>query len=116
MAQPFWDASPYSLIGSSSPKPSYANMQAFGNFQGPIRVPWLRNAITLSLGYQGSSSTNVTTQSARMPTALERAGDFSQTLDARGALPTLIDPATGQPFERSVIPPERISSQASALL
>jgi hypothetical protein len=116
MGNSFWDASPYSLIGSSSPKPSYADVQAFGNFQGPIRVPWLRNAITLSLGYQGSSSTNVTTQSARMPTALERAGDFSQTLDARGAPPTLIDPATGQPFAGSVIPPERISPQASALL
>jgi hypothetical protein len=116
MGNSFWDASPYSLIGSTSAKPSYADMQAFGNFQGPIRLPWLRNAITLSLGYQGSSATNVTTQSARMPTAMERAGDFSQTLDARGAPPTLIDPATGQPFAGSVIPPERISPQASALL
>jgi hypothetical protein len=91
-------------------------MQAFGSFQGPIRVPWLQNVMTLSLGYQGSSGTNLITQSTRMPTALERAGDFSQTLDARGAPPTLIDPATGQPFEGSVIPPERISPQASALL
>jgi hypothetical protein len=116
MGNSFWDASPYSLIGSSSAKPSYADMQASGLFQGPIRVPWLRNVITLSLNYQGTSATNVTTQSARMPTALERAGDFSQTLDARGAPPTLIDPATGQPFAGSVIPPERISPQASALL
>ena len=116
MGNSVWDASPYSLIGSASAKPSYADMQAFGNFQGPIRVPWLRNAITLSLGYQGASTTNVTTQSARMPTALERAGDFSQTLDSRGAPPTLIDPATGQPFDGSVIPPDRISPQASALL
>jgi len=116
MGNSLWDASPYSLTGSGSTKPAYADMQAFGTFQGPIRVPWLRNPITLSLGYQGASTTNVITQSARMPTALERAGDFSQTLDARGAPPTLIDPATGQPFERSVIPPERISPQASALL
>jgi len=116
MGNSLWDASPYSLTGSGSAKPAYADMQAFGTFQGPIRVPWLRNPITLSLGYQGASTTNVITQSARMPTALERAGDFSQTLDARGAPPTLIDPATGQPFERSVIPPERISPQASALL
>jgi trimeric autotransporter adhesin len=116
MGNSFWDASPYSLIGSTSAKPSYANMQAFGSFQGPIRTPWLRNAITLSLGYQGSSATNVTTQSARMPTALERVGDFSQTLNAQGAPPTIIDPATGQPFEGSVIPPSRISPQASALL
>ena len=58
----------------------------------------------------------MTTQSARMPTALERAGDFSQTLDARGQPVRLIDPATGQPFEGSVIPAGRISPQAAALL
>ena len=116
MGNSVWDASPYSLTGSGSAKPAYADMQAFGTFQGPIRVPWLRNPITLSLAYRGASTTSVITQSARMPTALERAGDFSQTLDARGAPPALIDPATGQPFEGSVIPPERISPQASALL
>ena len=68
------------------------------------------------LDYQGTSATNVTTQSTRMPTALERAGDFSQTLDARGQPVRPIDPATGQPFEGSAIPAGRISPQAAALL
>ena len=116
MGSSAWDARPFSLIGSSAARPSYADTQSLGTFQGPLRVPWLRNAINLMLGYQGSSSTNVTTQSTRMPTALERAGDFSQTLDARGQPVHLIDPATGRSFDGSAIPVGRISPQAAALL
>jgi hypothetical protein len=116
MGSSAWDARPFSLIGSQSPQPSYADTQASGTFQGPIRLRWLRNPITLFLSYQGTSSTNVTTQSTRMPTALERAGDFSQTLDARGQPVRLVDPATGQPFDGSVVPAGRISPQAAALL
>ena len=116
MGSSAWDARPFSLIGSRAAQPSYADTQAQGTFQGPLRLPWLRNAITLVLGYQGTSATNVITQSTRMPTALERAGDFSQTLDARGQPVRLIDPATGQPFEGNAIPAARISPQAAALL
>ncbi|MGH9238095.1 MAG: carboxypeptidase-like regulatory domain-containing protein, partial [Vicinamibacterales bacterium] len=116
MGSSAWDARPFSLIGSQSAKPSYADTQALGTFQGPLRVPWLRNPLTVSLSYQGASTTNVTSQSTRMPTALERAGDFSQTLDVRGQPVRVIDPATGQPFEGSAIPTERISPQATALL
>ena len=116
MGSSAWDARPFSLIGSGAARPSYADTQALGTFQGPIRVRWLRNPINLMLGYQGTSGTNVTTQSTRMPTALERAGDFSQTLDARGQPVRLIDPATGQAFEGNAIPAGRISPQAAALL
>ena len=116
MGSSAWDARPFSLTGSRAAQPSYADTQALGTFQGPVRVPWLRNPINLMLGYQGSSATNVITQSTRMPTALERAGDFSQTLDARGQPVRVIDPATGQPFEGTAIPAGRISPQAAALL
>ena len=44
-----------------------------------------------------------------MPTALERDGDFSQTLNALGQPVQIIDPATGRPFPGNVIP-ERIGS------
>jgi hypothetical protein len=116
MGSSAWDARPFSLIGSGRPLPSYADTQANGTFQGPLRVPWLRNAITLTLGYQGSSATNVTSQFTRMPTALERAGDFSQTLDARGQPAQIVDPVTGLPFEGNRVPSGRISPQANALL
>jgi hypothetical protein len=116
MGSSAWDARPFSLIGSQSAQPSYNDTQSIGTFQGPLRVRGLRNPITLMLGYQGGSTTNVTTQSTRMPTALERAGDFSQTLDARGQPVRVIDPATGLPFDGSAIPAGRVSPQAAALL
>jgi hypothetical protein len=116
MGSSAWDARPFSLVGSSAAMPSYADTQALGTFQGPLRVRGLRNPINLFLTYQGTSATSVNTQSTRMPTALERAGDFSQTLDARGQPVRLIDPATGQLFEGAAIPAGRISPQAAALL
>jgi len=51
-----------------------------------------------------------------MPTALERGGDFSRSVDAFGRPVQLVDPQTGQPFPANVIPADRISPQASALL
>lgn len=51
-----------------------------------------------------------------MPTALERAGDFSQTLDQNGRLVTITDPRTGQPFAGNIIPGNRIDPNGQKLL
>ena len=50
-----------------------------------------------------------------MPTALERTGDFSQTL-VQGKPVTIYDPTTGQPFTGNVIPLTRLNPSALALL
>jgi Carboxypeptidase regulatory-like domain len=62
----------------------------------------------------------------RMPTALERAGDFSQTLDNQGRLVNILDPSrpgtcpsiNGGPacFPGNVIPADRIDRTGQALL
>jgi outer membrane receptor protein involved in Fe transport len=59
---------------------------------------------------------NASTEPALLPTALERRGDFSQTLDGFGRPVRVIDPATGLPFPGNTIPRDRISPQAAALL
>src|SRR6266571_2997714 len=51
-----------------------------------------------------------------MPTALERQGDFSQTLDSAGRLIVVRDPLTGQPFPGNRIPSSRINQNGLALL
>jgi hypothetical protein len=51
-----------------------------------------------------------------MPTALERQGDFSQTLDSQGRLIVIRDPQTGQPFPGNVIPAARINQNGQVLL
>ena len=63
-----------------------------------------------------TASHDATTQSTIVPTLRERAGDFSRTRDAAGRPVHVADPATGERFDESVIPEDRISSQAAALL
>jgi hypothetical protein len=111
-----WDARPFSLTGANALKPSYTDTQILATVEGPVRLPRLRNAITLNVGYQGASTSAITTQFARMPTDQERAGDFSQTLDARGRPVRIVDPTDGEPFANGVLPGHRISPQAAALL
>jgi hypothetical protein len=105
------DARPYSFSGRPTPKPDYTDIQITGTFGGPLRIPGLlSNGPTVYLGYQRLDDHNANTQSAIMPTAAMRRGDFSD-------LPiTLIDPTTGLPFEGNRIPEGRISEQARSLL
>jgi hypothetical protein len=81
-----------------------------------VKIPGLRNRANIFAGYQHTDDHNATTQSVLMPTAAERRGDFSQSVNAFGQPVRLVDPATGAPFGGNVIPQSRISPQAAALL
>jgi hypothetical protein len=61
----------------------------------------VRNSIIHKPGYQHGLLHKAITQSAPMPTAAERAGDFSQFSGA------VRDPRTGLPFTGNVIPSDR---------
>ena len=112
-----WDSRPYSFTTQQTPKPSYYDVQLLGTFGGPLKIRGTtQNRPNVFVGYQRTSDNSVTTQSALMPTSLERSGDFSQSVDALGRPIQLIDPTTGRPFAGNVIPKDRISPQAAALL
>src|SRR6478672_5394088 len=51
-----------------------------------------------------------------VPTALERIGNFSQSRNSSGAVPVVLDPLTGLPFQGNIIPANRINSSAQNLL
>jgi hypothetical protein len=111
-----WDARPYSFTSQSAPAPRYGDLQMAGTFGGPMKVPgvrWFRPLLTVS--YAHSTATIANTISTRVPTTLERAGDFSATSDAGGPV-TIVDPLTNQPFPDDTIPSARLSPQALALL
>jgi len=111
------DSRPFSFTGQPAEKPQYNDVHFIANFGGPIRIPRLmRRGPNFFGNYQHVQNHDATTQSALMPTALERSGDFSQTRNAFGQPVQLIDPSTGQPFAGNVIPTDRISPQAAALL
>lgn len=107
-----FDARSYSITGQDTPKPGYSRLQGLFAFGGPIKIPkWLpRNGPIFTVNYQWTRNTNATTQSGLVPTAAERAGDFS------GALRAPVDPATGVPFPGGQIPASRISPEARELL
>src|SRR5205085_11337365 len=67
-------------------------------------------------GYQHTEDHNATTAPTIVPTALERSGDFSQSVNAFGQRVTVLDPQSGQPFAGDQIPAGRLSPQAAALL
>src|SRR5262249_28111036 len=53
---------------------------------------------------------------ANVPTALERAGDFSQSVDQTGKMIQLLDPTTRQNIPGNVIPQTMINPQGLAFL
>jgi hypothetical protein len=106
-----WNARPFSFGGSATPAPSYGDVQLGVTLGGPLKIPGLvKNGPQTFITYQHGVVHNATTQSALMPTAAERAGDFSQSAVA------IRDPVTGQSFPGNAIPSNRISPQAAALL
>ena len=106
-----WDARPFSFAGGATPAPAYGDVQIGATFGGPLKIPGLlANGPDVVLMYRHSATHNVTTQLAEMPTASERQGDFSQLAVK------MRDPRTGLPFSGNVIPSDRISPQAAALL
>ena len=111
------DARPYSLTGQNTPKPSYNRITGIATLGGPLRISRLLHGThdpNIFTAYQWTRSVNDSTQSALVPTAAERTGDFSQVLNALGQPVQIFNPSTGQPFSGNLIP--QISPQASALL
>jgi hypothetical protein len=51
-----------------------------------------------------------------MPTALERNGNFSQSVDQNGKGYTVKDPLTGQPFPGNIVPANRLNPNGQALM
>jgi hypothetical protein len=55
-------------------------------------------------------------QQVTVPTALERRGDFSQSVDVSGRLIPVLDPQTRVAYPGNVVPPSRVDPNGQALL
>ena len=109
-----WDARTFSVTGAAIDKPAYFNGRGGVTLGGPLVIPKIVSAskrIMFTLDFTMSRNrTGANSQPVKVPTGLERSGDFSQSSA------TILDPLTGLPFPGNIIPASRIDPAAASLL
>jgi hypothetical protein len=111
------DARQFSFTGQDTAKPSYEHLRAGASFGGPLLIPHLIHGQgQFFVNYQMTRNTNANTQPGLMPDALVRGGDLSRVPNPLGQPLQVLDPGNGAPFPGNLIPQNRISPQATALL
>ena len=98
------------LAGIAKPQSPY--LLGGGALGGPIK----KNRTFFWFASENYSDTQTRNASELMPTAAQRAGDFSKTTNASGAAVTIYDPLTRLPFPGNVIPANRINPVAANML
>ncbi len=104
------DARSFSLTGQDTPKPAYSKLQGTITFGGPFKIPSVFRGGNFNVMYNRTQNRNATIQTAQMPALPERSGDFSNSRNP------ILDPLTGAAFPGNIIPANRVSPQARALL
>ncbi len=102
-------------------KPKYRYQNPGGTIGGPLIIPGTRfnknrQKLFFFFGYDKLFNANTTTHNYTMPSALERQGDFSQTVTTQGVLVPIYDPNTRAPFPGNKIPVSRINPAGEAML
>src|SRR5262247_3902330 len=121
------DANGFNANKAGQPIAPFRRNQFGATFGGPIEIPKLyhgRDKTFFFVSYEGLRDSSAGSFTGTVPTALERAGDFSKTKDANGNLIVIYDPSTTRldpsapagttryirtPFPGNVIPKERIN-------
>lgn len=95
------------------------------SFGGPVRIPKLydgRNRTFFFVGTEAYRQRDGSTTVLSVPTALERAGNFSQSFSRNGTLQTIYDPksttsaGTRSPFAENIIPTNQLNNVGQALV
>ena len=122
----FLNASPYFTNKANLPKPLYRHHIWGFNLGGPIQLP---KKVFGPLGVENRERAFFFVSVERphtitptdpvfvtVPTALERQGNFSQSVNGAGIPINVIDPVTGAQFPGNTIPDFRINKSGQALL
>jgi len=107
-----WNARPFSLTGLEYDKPDQSSYRLSSQIGG--QLPKLGEGTNFAISYDFRKEKRAFNSVATVPTALERAGDFSQS---RTTVPVqLFDPLSGLPFAGNQIPASRIGRAATGLM
>jgi hypothetical protein len=103
------------------PRPLYRYNYYGWNVGGPVIVPKVYNGknklfFFVSQEYYHQLVPQASSNNILVPTAAEKTGNFSQSVDGTGKPITIIDPTTGQPFPGNIIPASRIYAPGQAVL
>ena len=105
---------------NGAPKSRYRYNTWTYNIGGPVIIPKLfnnaRNRLFFFWSQEYWPNKQGSLRNLTMPTALERQGDFSQSLDLNDRLTVIRDPRANSPFPGNRIPASRIDSNGRALL
>jgi hypothetical protein len=103
------------------PRPLYRYNFYGWNFGGPVFIPHVvhgKNKLFFFIGqeYYSQLVPQASSNNIRVPTLLERTGDFSQSVDGSGKAITIIDPTTSVAFPLDAIPSNRLYGPGQAIL
>jgi hypothetical protein len=93
------DADGFNADKAGQPIAEFRRNQFGGTFGGPLRIPKIYNGHDKTfffVSYEGLRDSAAGSFTGTMPTALERAGNFSQTTDSNGKPIVIYDPSTTQ--------------------
>jgi hypothetical protein len=116
-----WNSNSWVNTRNGDPKPVTKEKDWGYSIGGPIGRPGGQNKLFFFYAHEYRPRNNPINNGnpirLRVPTALERVGDFSQSLDNNGApIPQLLDPITRQPFPGNRIPQDRLYATGLAVL
>ncbi len=103
------------------PKPRYRFQNFGGSIGGPLLIPGTgfnqsRTKVFFFFLVDHTRNRETIDNSFTMPSAMERAGDFSDTRTTTGALIPITDPTTKLPYAGNRIPASMISPAGQAML
>jgi hypothetical protein len=113
-----WEANAFFANRSGTPRTEQPNRTYYGSFGGPIRIPKIYNGRNRTFFWgslEGYRDTQGNSGQTAVPTLLERQGDFSKSLDAKGNMVVQYDPLSARdangnrtPFTNNAIPASRM--------
>ena len=111
------NANPFSITGQVVPQPAYASARFGFLLGGPLVIPKIVKAPStfFFLNYRAMRSRQPYSAVETLPTAAERAGDFSQALESSGPV-QIFSPGTNTPFPNNVIPSSMLNPISAKLM
>ena len=101
------NAAPYALNGELPANPAYAQNSFGGSIGGPLNIPGIYHGGDKTfyfINFNGHYGNSPFDQFSRVPTLLERQGNFSETLTQAGQPVEIYNPATRTPYPGDIIP------------